>query len=162
MTATTFAMEAVAELSSSLAHEIRNPLASIRSSVEQLSRSARSHPDEQFLAGLIVREADRLSRLLSEFVDFSRVRVTQSRPLDLREVARAALRLVGAVFVLVFARSGEGLGFRFSVRIVPPWPGVRASRPLPEKGAACVTTARPPTPSIRDAERRAVGAQGAP
>lgn len=87
-------LEAVAELSSSLAHEIRNPLASIRSSVEQLSRSARSHPDEQFLAGLIVREADRLTRLLSEFLDFSRVRVTQSRPLDLREVARAALRLV--------------------------------------------------------------------
>lgn len=87
-------LEAVAELSSSLAHEIRNPLASIRSSVEQMARAARTNPDEQFLAGLIVREADRLSRLLSEFLDFSRVRVTQSRPLDLREVARAALRLV--------------------------------------------------------------------
>ncbi|HXF94515.1 MAG TPA: ATP-binding protein [Gemmatimonadales bacterium] len=87
-------LEAVAELSSSLAHEIKNPLASIRSSVEQLARSARSHPDEKFLAGLIVRESDRLSRLLSEFLDFSRVRVTECRPLDLHEVARAALRLV--------------------------------------------------------------------
>src|SRR5207245_8639461 len=34
-------LEAVAELSASLAHEIRNPLASIRSSVEQLARSTR-------------------------------------------------------------------------------------------------------------------------
>jgi signal transduction histidine kinase len=84
----------VAELSSSLAHEIKNPLASIRSSVEQLSRSTRANPDERFLGTLIVRESDRLSRLLSEFLDFSRVRVTQCRPVDLQQVARAAVRLV--------------------------------------------------------------------
>src|SRR5919109_807696 len=72
-------LEAVAELSSSLAHEIKNPLASIRSSVEQLGRSSRANSDEKFLANLIVRESDRLSRLLSEFLDFSRVRVTECR-----------------------------------------------------------------------------------
>ena len=87
-------LEAVAELSSSLAHEIKNPLASIRSSVEQLGRSTRANPDEKFLAGLIVRESDRLSRLLSEFLDFSRVRVTECRPVDLHDVAAAAIRLV--------------------------------------------------------------------
>jgi two-component system sensor histidine kinase PilS (NtrC family) len=87
-------LEAVAELSASLAHEIKNPLASIRSSVEQLSRSTRTNPDEKFLANLIVRESDRLSRLLSEFLDFSRVRVTEYRAVDLRIVAGAAVRLV--------------------------------------------------------------------
>ena len=87
-------LEAVAELSSSLAHEIKNPLASIRSSVEQLGRSSRANPDEKFLASLIVRESDRLSRLLSEFLDFSRVRVTECRPMDLHGVAEAAIRLV--------------------------------------------------------------------
>jgi len=87
-------LEAVAELSSSLAHEIKNPLASIRSSVEQLGRSSRANPDEKFLANLIVRESDRLSRLLSEFLDFSRVRVTECRPMDLHAVAEAAIRLV--------------------------------------------------------------------
>ena len=87
-------LEGVAELSASLAHEIKNPLASIRSSVEQLARARRAHPDEQFLAGLIVRESDRLSRLLTEFLDFSRVRVTQYRSIDLAQVADAAIRLV--------------------------------------------------------------------
>lgn len=87
-------LEAVAELSASLAHEIRNPLASIRSSVEQLAHSTRTNPDEKFLAGLIVRESDRLSRLLSEFLDFSRVRVTEYHSVDLRMVATAAVRLV--------------------------------------------------------------------
>ncbi|HEU5262492.1 MAG TPA: ATP-binding protein [Gemmatimonadales bacterium] len=87
-------LEAVAELSSSLAHEIKNPLASIRSSVEQLGRAKRVNDDEKFLTSLIVRESDRLSRLLSEFLDFSRVRVTECRPLDLNGVAAAAIRLV--------------------------------------------------------------------
>ena len=87
-------LEAVAELSASLAHEIKNPLASIRSSVEQLGRAKRANADEKFLTSLIVRESDRLSRLLSEFLDFSRVRATECRPLDLRAVATAAIRLV--------------------------------------------------------------------
>jgi two-component system, NtrC family, sensor histidine kinase PilS len=87
-------LEAVAELSSSLAHEIKNPLASIRSSVEQLGRSKRANPDEKFLTSLVVRESDRLARLLTEFLDFSRVRATECRPLDLRTVAAAAIRLV--------------------------------------------------------------------
>jgi PAS domain S-box-containing protein len=87
-------LEAVAALSASLAHEIRNPLASIRSSVEQLSRSRYATDDERFLAELIVRESDRLSRLLNEFLDFSRVRATEVRPVDLRDIATAAVRLV--------------------------------------------------------------------
>jgi two-component system sensor histidine kinase PilS (NtrC family) len=87
-------LEGVAELSASLAHEIRNPLASIRSAVEQLSRSPFSGKDEQVLANLVMRESDRLSRLLSEFLDFARVRVARTEPLDLVHLAESSLRLV--------------------------------------------------------------------
>src|SRR5258705_3257576 len=76
-------LEAVAELSSSLAHEIKNPLASIRSSVEQLGRSSRADSDEKFLANLIVRGNDRLSRFLSEVLDLSGRRLTESPPMEL-------------------------------------------------------------------------------
>ncbi|MFP5354199.1 MAG: two-component system sensor histidine kinase NtrB, partial [Gemmatimonadota bacterium] len=89
-------LEAVAELSASLAHEIKNPLASIRSAVEQLGRSPRATDDERSLSSLIVRESDRLSRLLSEFLDFARVRVTRIGPADLAAVARDATSLVAA------------------------------------------------------------------
>jgi two-component system, NtrC family, sensor histidine kinase PilS len=89
-------LESVAALSASLAHEIRNPLASIRSSVEQLARSRHADEDERFLAGLIVRESDRLSRLLSEFLDFARVRATQFVPIDLHSVITAVVRLIRA------------------------------------------------------------------
>jgi two-component system sensor histidine kinase PilS (NtrC family) len=86
-------LEAVAELAASLAHEIKNPLASIRSAVEQLSRLTPQGADERVLGGLIVRESDRLSRLLTEFLDFTRVRVTSSAPLDLVSVAEGGIRL---------------------------------------------------------------------
>jgi signal transduction histidine kinase len=48
------------------------------------------------LAGLIVRESDRLSRLLSEFLDFARVRATQLAPIDVLEVVKAAVGMVRA------------------------------------------------------------------
>lgn len=87
-------LEGIAELSASLAHEIKNPLASIRSAVEQLSRSPFSGDDERTLAHLVMRESDRLSRLLSEFLDFARVRVSRRETLDLAQLAEGAVRLV--------------------------------------------------------------------
>ena len=89
-------LEAVAELSASLAHEIKNPLASIRSAVEQLARRPKANDDERTLGRLIVRESDRLSRLLSEFLDFARVRVTQGARVDLSAIARTAAGLASA------------------------------------------------------------------
>jgi two-component system sensor histidine kinase PilS (NtrC family) len=89
-------LESVAALSASLAHEIRNPLASIRSSVEQLARSKHADDDERFLAGLIVRESDRLSRILSEFLDFARVRAAHLEPIDLHSVVVTVVRLIRA------------------------------------------------------------------
>ncbi len=89
-------LEAVAELSASLAHEIKNPLASIRSAVEQLGRSPTATPDEVVLSTLIVRESDRLSRLLSEFLDFARARVSRITKVNLAAVARGAAELATA------------------------------------------------------------------
>jgi two-component system, NtrC family, sensor histidine kinase PilS len=89
-------LEGVAELSASLAHEIKNPLASIRSAVEQLARSPFTGRDEQTLARLVMRESDRLSRLLSEFLDFARVRVARVEPIDLGRLCESAGRLANA------------------------------------------------------------------
>jgi two-component system sensor histidine kinase PilS (NtrC family) len=86
-------LEGVAELSASLAHEIKNPLASIRSACEQLSRSAFTGDDERTLTHLVMRESDRLSRLLTEFLDFARVRVARREPIDVAELCAGAVRL---------------------------------------------------------------------
>ena len=89
-------LEGIAELSASLAHEIKNPLASIRSSVEQLGRLPHRGEDERVLASLVMRESDRLSRLLTEFLDFARVRVARREPVDIGDLARGAARLASA------------------------------------------------------------------
>jgi two-component system sensor histidine kinase PilS (NtrC family) len=89
-------LEADAELSASLAHEIKNPLASIRSAVEQMSTRAAATADERTLGNLIVRESDRLSRLLSEFLDFARVRVTRRDAVDFAAVVRGAASLAAS------------------------------------------------------------------
>src|SRR5439155_377794 len=68
--------------------------AAITATARRGVRAKRVNADEKFLTSLVVRETDRLSRLLSEFLDFSRVRATECRPLDLRTVAAAAIRLV--------------------------------------------------------------------
>ncbi len=89
-------LEAVAELSASLAHEIKNPLASIRSAVEQMSHRPVATDDERTLGALIVRESDRLSRLLSEFLDFARVHEARRDRLDLVEIVRGAATFAAA------------------------------------------------------------------
>ena len=83
-------LEAVAELSTSLAHEIRNPLASIRSAAELLAKDPNA-TDTQTLTALVQRESDRLSRILSEFLDFARTGITRAKRVDLRDVIREAI-----------------------------------------------------------------------
>jgi two-component system sensor histidine kinase PilS (NtrC family) len=87
-------LEAVAELSASLAHEIKNPLASISSSVQQLELKEEADDDDRTLSRLILKESDRLSRLLSDFIEFARVRIERPQKLDLREVTVHALSVV--------------------------------------------------------------------
>jgi two-component system sensor histidine kinase PilS (NtrC family) len=89
-------LEGIAELSASLAHEIKNPLASIRSAVEQISRMPATSDDQKTLSVLVMRESDRLSRLLSEFLDFARVRVARTDRVDLATIACAAASLAAS------------------------------------------------------------------
>jgi len=105
-------LEGIAEMSASLAHEIKNPLASIRSAVEQLSRIPRASEDEQLLGALVQRESDRLARLLSEFLDFAGKNTTVFENLDLTEIARNAAGLAAA-----YPEMAAG------VRVVEDFPG---------------------------------------
>ncbi len=87
-------LEAITELSASLAHEIKNPLASIRSAVEQISGASLNGEDRHTLERLVVSESDRLSRLLSDFIDFSALRMGRAKEVDLAQLARDAITLI--------------------------------------------------------------------
>jgi two-component system sensor histidine kinase PilS (NtrC family) len=100
-------LEAVATLSASLAHEIKNPLASIRSAVEQISKGNLDREDQGTLERLVVTESDRVSRLLSDFIDFSALRMGKPKRLDLSALVRDCLTLVQQN-----PEVGEGVRFR--------------------------------------------------
>jgi two-component system, NtrC family, sensor histidine kinase PilS len=85
-------LQATAELGASLAHEIRNPLASIRSAAEQLSLDRLDEAERGMLRALVLREADRVSRLLAEFMEFSRVDAPCWAHVDLGTLATDVIR----------------------------------------------------------------------
>jgi two-component system, NtrC family, sensor histidine kinase PilS len=86
-------LEAVAALSASLAHEIKNPLASIRSAVEQLGGGGLAEADRGTLERLVLEESDRLSRLLSEFLEYSVLKIGAREEVDMAQLARDCLAL---------------------------------------------------------------------
>lgn len=66
-------MAAIGQLAAGIAHEIRNPLASMSASIEMLKRSippAGQGDENQRLMEIAIREIDRLNNLISEFLDF--------------------------------------------------------------------------------------------
>lgn len=65
-------LAAIGRLSASIAHEIRNPLAAISGSVQLLSEDAGVDEEGKRLMRIVVKEADRLSRLLTNFLIYAR------------------------------------------------------------------------------------------
>ena len=65
-------MAAIGELAAGLAHEIKNPLASLSGSIQFLQEDLRYDPDHGRLMTIILREADRLSSLVNNFLLYAR------------------------------------------------------------------------------------------
>ena len=65
-------LSALGELSAGMAHEIRNPLGSIRGTAEILRDDVAADDPKQEFAGILIREVDRLNRVLEDFLRFAR------------------------------------------------------------------------------------------
>jgi two-component system, NtrC family, sensor histidine kinase HydH len=68
-------LTAAGQLSASLAHEIRNPLASISGAAGILSRGQASASDRAECLDILTKESHRLNKLLTNFLDFARPRL---------------------------------------------------------------------------------------
>ena len=65
-------MAFMGEMAAGLAHEIKNPLASLSGSIQLLREELRYDPDQQRLMDIVLRETDRLSNLVNSFLFFAR------------------------------------------------------------------------------------------
>ncbi len=88
-------LAAVGQLAAGIAHEIRNPLASISGSIQLLVTSQDAlTPEDQKLMAIVLREIDRLNGLISEFLEYVRPEVAMEDPVNLNEVLREALEVL--------------------------------------------------------------------
>ncbi len=88
-------LAALGQLSAGLAHELRNPLGTIRASAEMLSRSVPAdNAVAREVAGFIASEVDRSNSLVTRFLDFARPMQLKLAPADLAEVLDRAVALV--------------------------------------------------------------------
>jgi two-component system CheB/CheR fusion protein len=102
-----------------LAHELRNPLAPIRTAIDLLGRVPPGTEQATRAQRVIGRQAEHMARLVDDLLDVSRVTRGQLRlqvvPLDLAEVTR----MVADDYRPVFANAGVALALEVSVRRVP-------------------------------------------
>lgn len=87
-------MAAIGELSACIAHEIRNPLASISGSVEVLKSELPLDGDNESLMSLIIKETGRLNNILSDFLLYARIGRSQLRKIELQRVISDVIELI--------------------------------------------------------------------
>lgn len=83
------------ELAAGMAHEIRNPLASISGSVQVLREAENLPEDQKRLMDIIVRESERLSGTLTDYLAYARPPQFELRRIDLRGVLGETAELLG-------------------------------------------------------------------
>jgi two-component system sensor histidine kinase PilS (NtrC family) len=81
-------LAAVGELSSGLAHELRNPLASILGCVQILKEPQHPQPMLERVLGILGRESERVSGILTSFLDYARPGPIRVRPLWLPDLLK--------------------------------------------------------------------------
>lgn len=88
-------LAAIGRLSSSLAHEIRNPVSMIAASLRRTRSGAGGRPIEE-LAAIAEAEASKLERITTDFLQYARTPQLTLRPHGLAEVAAAVADLASA------------------------------------------------------------------
>ncbi|MCZ6513941.1 MAG: ATP-binding protein [Nitrospinae bacterium] len=79
-------MAAVGKFSAGLAHEIRNPLASLSGSIQLLKETLEIDEDQQRLMEIVLKETERVNGIVSEFLAYSQPRKSKPTVIDLTQL----------------------------------------------------------------------------
>jgi signal transduction histidine kinase len=88
-------LRTLGEMAAGMAHEVKNPLAAIRSSAQILAGHV-TGKDAEF-AGIVVSEVDRLNKVVNEFLDYARPAPLRREPVRLSALLDSCLKLLAPV-----------------------------------------------------------------
>jgi two-component system, NtrC family, sensor histidine kinase HydH len=88
-------LAAVGSLAAGMAHEIRNPLSSIKGFATYLGSKFPQGSEEEEAASVMVQETDRLNRVITELLEFARPSEISPRPVQLKGLIEHSLKLIG-------------------------------------------------------------------
>lgn len=111
-------LAALGQLSAGLAHELRNPLGTIKASSEMLSLNVAAENEiAREVAGFINSEVDRCNSLVTRFLDFARPLAVRLAPADLTQVLDRSIEMISRE-----ARDRNVTIYRNYSPDVPPFP----------------------------------------
>jgi len=87
-------LAAVGRVAAGLAHEIRNPLGAMRGAIQVLDSQTPRGTSQASLMEIILRESDRLNKIITNFLTYARPRVSNFSELDVREAIGDTIMLL--------------------------------------------------------------------
>ncbi|MHB9036043.1 MAG: GAF domain-containing protein [Armatimonadota bacterium] len=87
-------LAAVGQLAASIAHELRNPLSSIKGAAQFLRNEYQDEPAIVEFLGIIVDEVNGLNKLTTEFLDFARPMQLELKPTSVNDIVEKTLHLM--------------------------------------------------------------------
>src|SRR5690606_27593567 len=82
------------EMAAGIAHEIRNPLASMRGSIQVLRSELELSDEQAELMDIVLRESDRLNETIRSFLAYARPQAGVRAPVDLTRLVEDAATLL--------------------------------------------------------------------
>jgi two-component system sensor histidine kinase PilS (NtrC family) len=87
-------LAALGRVAAAIAHEIRNPLASMRGAVQVLGSDIALSEEQQLMMNIVLRESDRLDRIITDFLMYARPRRPEMEPVDLNDLMEETMTLL--------------------------------------------------------------------
>src|SRR5829696_6424310 len=87
-------LAAIGRMAASIAHEIRNPLAAMRGSIQMLRSEMNSDPSQTELMEIILRESDRLNQIITDFLSYARPRSLTPARVDVGDLLHQTFALM--------------------------------------------------------------------
>ena len=111
---------ALGKMAAGVAHEVRNPLSSIKGFATLLGSKFKDGSHEHEAADLLVQEAERLNRSITELLNYARPTPLRKEPVNLGHLVEQTLKLISS--------DAQVLGVKTSLEIEPDLPALSVDR----------------------------------